>query len=430
MKTQYEPMPAWLKLDNAAKIYPAARSREWTATFRMSVTLKEDIDPQLLKKALKATLKRIPSFACRLRRGFFWYYLERLPGAPAIQPDVANPLVRMDMKANRHFMFRLRYFDKRIAVEIFHALADGTGGLTFLLTLVKEYLRLKNGAAIPSSPLILDLGDTPKPEEWEDSFIKYSRGVASSRREEVSYRIRGTDADRHYLNLITGIIPTKELNIKAKASGVSITVFLTALLIHCILAEQQKEHSKKRLRQPVKVSVPVNLRNFYPSPTLRNFSSYINVGVRSAYGWFTFDEILVQVKHTLGLELNEKTLNARFSANVNAEKIPIIRMMPLFLKTPLLKVFYRLQGDRYCSTTFSNLGLITVPEEMTKYIARIDFILGPPQRNALSCACSSYGGQTYVSFSGIIKETGVQRGFFTNLVRMGIPVRIESNRRD
>ena len=65
-------MPQWLRLDNAATIYPATMGRGWTALFRLSVTLQEDIDLPLLEKALKATIARIPLFSFRLRRGFFW----------------------------------------------------------------------------------------------------------------------------------------------------------------------------------------------------------------------------------------------------------------------------------------------------------------------------------------------------------------------
>ena len=57
----------WLRLDNAAKIYPAARRRGWSNVFRQSVTLCEDVDVNILKSALDVTVKRFPSIAARLR---------------------------------------------------------------------------------------------------------------------------------------------------------------------------------------------------------------------------------------------------------------------------------------------------------------------------------------------------------------------------
>ena len=133
----------WLKLDNAAKIYPAAMSRNWTAMFRLSATLKESIDPLILQQALSSTLKRIPSFALRLKKGIFWYYLEKIDGMPKVTKDYKNPLVRMRLNEDSGFMFRVRYYENRIAVEIFHVLTDGTGGMIFLNTLIAEYITLK-----------------------------------------------------------------------------------------------------------------------------------------------------------------------------------------------------------------------------------------------------------------------------------------------
>ena len=44
----------WMKLDNAAKIYPAAKRRNWMALFRMSARLTEPVDPVTLRAALDA----------------------------------------------------------------------------------------------------------------------------------------------------------------------------------------------------------------------------------------------------------------------------------------------------------------------------------------------------------------------------------------
>jgi len=421
--------PVWLKLDNAAKIYPPARTRGWAAMFRLSVTLTEPVDPVVLARAQRNVLKRFPAFAVRLRRGLFWYYLERMDGAPELQQDVGNPLVRMDLRENGRFLYRVRYHGRRIAVEFFHALTDGTGALTFLMTLAAEYLRLKEGVRIPAGGPVLDARDAPSPEEMEDSFLKYARGAGRSRRERPAYHVSGTPDHRHFLNITTGILPVKAVADAAKSHGVSVTAFLTSVLILCLQQIQRAESSPQKAKLPVKVMLPVNLRRFYGSKTLRNFASYLNVGVMSEYGEYTFEEILNEVKHTLGLEISEKGLNARMSANVNAERNPVIRGMPLFVKAPFLKAMFKLQGDRYCTTTLSNLGEVTLPEAMRPFVSRIDFLLGTPYRNPVICGVVSYGGSLHITFSRAIREAFVERAFFTTLVKMGIPVRVESNQR-
>ncbi|NLD58278.1 MAG: hypothetical protein GX647_01285 [Clostridiales bacterium] len=428
-KTVGGAVPAWLKLDNAAKIYPPARSHGWAPMFRLSVTLAEPVDPEALARAHRTVLRRFPTFGYRLRRGLFWYYLERMNGQPELQQDVGNPLVRMDLRENGRFMYRIRYHGRRIAVEFFHALTDGTGGLSFLLTLAAEYLHVKKGLHIPCTDRILNCREAPRGEEIEDSFLKHARGQGKSRFEKPAYTISGTPERRYFLNITTGIMPAKAVIEKAKSLGVSVSAFLTSVLIGCFQEMQQKDPVRRKRRMPVKVSLPINLRRFYGSTTLRNFSSYLNVGIDSAYGRYTFEEILNLVKHTLGLEISEKGLNARMSANVNSEKNFAVRAMPLFVKSPFMKAMFMLQGDRYCSTTFSNLGEVVLPEEMRPHVTRMDFLLGVPYRNPVVAACVSYGGNMYISFSRVIREPYIERAFFTTLIKMGIPVRVESNQR-
>ena len=126
----------WLRLDNAAKIYPAARRKKWSNVFRLSATLTEPVDKEVLRTALDVTLRRFPSIGVRLRRGLFWFYLERVPEVPEIQSEQAYPLAHMSHKEMRQCAFRVIAYKNRIAVEIFHALTDGTGGMIFLLSLI------------------------------------------------------------------------------------------------------------------------------------------------------------------------------------------------------------------------------------------------------------------------------------------------------
>ncbi len=419
----------WIRLDNAAKIYPAAKSRKWIALFRLSATLKEPVDPQILAQAQKSVLARFYTFSLKLRRGLFWYYLEENEGAPDVQPDVANPCVRIKFKQNKGFGFRVRYHQKRIAVEIFHVLTDGTGGLVFLKTLVAEYLRLKYGADIPRGADILDCTLPPLPEESEDSFVHYATGITRSRAEENAFCIRGTDEPAGFVNVVTGSIPVGDLLTRAREKGVTLTEYLASVLILSILALQQHYVRRKRKWRPVKVSVPVNLRRFFPTHTLRNFSSYVNPGVDPRYGEYSFDEVLVAVHHFMGSEVNEKFLSAKFSTNVKTEQNKLLRATPLFLKNIMMKIVFQMVGERKTSTTFSNLGPVRLPPAMEAYVGAIGFMLGPLSRNRVSCGAVTYKDTLRLSFTRRIKESWVEHEFFTRLVRLGVPVLIESNQR-
>ncbi|MCQ2431002.1 MAG: alcohol acetyltransferase [Clostridia bacterium] len=424
-------MKKWIKLDNAAKIYPPTQTKKRAAMFRLSVVLTEDVDPDILADAQSNTLRRFPSFACRLRRGFFWYYLEHMSGEPPIFEDVYSPMQNMNGFREHHFMYRLLYSRHRIAVECFHMLTDGTGAMTFLLSLVNEYLRLKYGVdgSGKGSKFVLSCDEKPAPEEYEDSFLRYAGKTIISRSEKASYQTGGTPMPLNKLMFISGTVPTDKLLEKAKEYHVSVGVFLAANLLYAVHKKQQHEKSARKRSLPVKISVPINLRRFFPSKTVRNFSSFVNPGIESRFGNFTFEEILAQVEHFMGMHITEKELRARFSANVASEHNPFLRVAPLILKDPVMKIFFRMQGDRYHASSISNLGVINLVPEIAQYITAVDLTLGRPATRRSSCACVSYNGKTIINFSRTTMEAEVERYFFTHLVRLGIPVFIESNGR-
>ncbi len=419
----------WMKLDNAALLYPAVMNRKWTALFRISAELTEEIDPGVLSDAVGSAIRRFPHLKVRLRRGMFWFYLERVSGAPRVQEDVGNPCVRMRIRDNDWFALRVRYFEKRIAVEFFHVLADGTGGLVFLQTLVAEYLRLKYGADIPRSKTVLNCAEPPLPGESEDGFASHAGLFTKSRAEERAYRIRGTDETDGFVHITTGIIDASEVLAAAKAKNATLTEYLTAVLILSADAIQRANEPRISRYRPVKVFVPINLRRFFASDTLRNFSSYTNPGIDPRLGVYTFDEVLSLVHNFMAMEVTAKELNSKFTTNVKSEKNFALRVMPLFMKNAAMKVMFSRVGDRLSSTTLSNLGVVNLPDEMQKYVTRMDFILGPLAETRVCAAALTYRGTLYLNFTRTIREPDLEREFFTRLVKLGIHVKIESNQR-
>ena len=412
-----------MRLDNAAKIYPPSRSRSgWMAMFRVSAEFCEKIDPDLLEKALVRTIKRFPTMALRLRRGLFWYYLEKIDAFPKVIPDSIDPCAPIDFKKNNGYMFKVRYYENRIALEFFHVLTDGTGGVTFLLTLCAEYISEKYGVSVPRGGMILDTGDEPSKDETEDAFPKFARSVGESRAEKAAYRFRGTPVS-DYPRVTTGLISASQLKAKAKEHGATVTEYLLARMTLAIA----EISGKKKIKKPIYVCVPVNLRKFYPTNTLRNFSSFVNVGIDPILGEYSFDEAIREISSQLRYTTSEKRLNARFSSNVHSEQNKLIRALPLPVKNFAMKIAYKYSGDRTSSTTLSNLGLVTLPEEMERFITRLDFMIGPLSKNPFVCACITYKDTLSFNVVRRIEEPDFERSFFTSLVKDGIHVKIESN---
>ena len=419
----------WMKLDNAAKIYPAAKRRNWNNFFRISATLTEPVDVAVLRSALDVTARRFPSIAVRLRRGMFWYYLEQIPHSPAIQEEKSCPLAHAPFHEVRQCAFRVLVYHNRFAVEFFHALTDGTGGLTFFKTLLAEYLSQKYGLTIPAGDGVLGRLEEPDAEELEDSFLRYAGNVKASRKEATAWHLTGTPEKDGFKDLVTLMIPAPALKECAKAHGVTVTELLCAAMMQAICHLQAEKVPQRRLRKPVKVLLPVNLRNLFPSKTLRNFASYITPEVDPQMGDYTFDEICAAVHHRMGLENNPQTMRAKFAANVASEQSPLLRVMPLFIKNLAMKAVFDTVGECKSCLCLSNLGVVRLPEVMAPYVARMDFIIGVQAKAPHNCGVLTWNDTVYINCIRSIREPELELHFYRVLHQLGLPVKVESNQR-
>mgnify|MGYP000092036974 FL=1 len=419
----------WMELDNAAKIYPAAKRRNWNNFFRISATLTEPVDVAVLRSALDVTARRFPSIAVRLRRGVFWYYLEQIPKAPAIQEEKSCPLAHAPFHQVRQCAFRILVYHNRFAVEFFHALTDGTGALIFVKTLLAEYLSQKYGLTVPAVDGVLGRLEEPGDEELEDSFLRYAGDVKASRKESTAWHLSGTPEKDGFKNLVTLMVPAPELKACAKRYGVSVTELLCAAMMQAIAQLQAEKVPQRSRRKPVKVLLPVNLRNLFPSRTLRNFASYITPEIDPRMGDYTFEEICAAVHHRMGLENNPQTMRAKFAANVASEKSPVLRVMPLFIKNLAMKAVFDTVGECKSCLCLSNLGVVRLPEVMAPYVARMDFIIGVQAKAPHDCGVLTWNDTVYINCIRSIREPELELRFYQVLHRLGLSVTVESNQR-
>lgn len=418
----------WYKLDLSAIVYPTLQRRDFSSVYRLSVVLKEEIQPQVLQKALDMTLPRFPTYKAAIRKGLFWRYLEpnNRPG-PFVQEDVKNPCQPMHFKANNRYLVRVYYYRNRIALEAHHSLGDGTGGMCVLMTLTATYLRLLGHNGIENEGFVLDINSKPQPGELEDAYMKYANAkVCPPRLQEKAYRLKGTAEPFYTLNIIDGIMSVSEVMQVAKKYNATMTEYLNAVLLQALLSRQLEENPR-RLR-PVKIAMPVNLRRFFPSKTLRNFITMIYPGIDPRLGDYTFEEIVIQVHNYMRFYINEKLLRGDITTNAATQRNPFIRVVPLFIKDFVVKNFYTMVQDHNSSAGLTNMGAFKVPEGMKPYIERFDIYMGQPFSRRTNCAIISFEDTLTVNFASSIKETDVEKYFFRKLVQDGIHVKIESNR--
>lgn len=428
MKNKTKPVnKTWFKLDNAAKVFPGQNTSSYSNVYRLSATLKEKVEPALLEQALEKTMPRFPSFDVRMRNGLFWHYLEKNPnGVPPVMPDSANPCLRVKWKENRGYLIRVFYYENRIAVEFYHVITDGFGASRFFMTLLAVYLRL-TGKEIPCGDAVLDIDEKPHESEKEDAYLKFVKSKAKwNRIEKFAYQAKDKRLPKHVSNVTTGYMPVDALKQKAKEQGVTITEYVAGLLVWVMYNLQKQE--KYDREKYVGVQIPVNVRQFFDTDTLRNFMLCYSFQINPKMGEYTFEEILKQLSLYLRYINNEKTLQAMMHGNAGFEKNPLMRVTPSFIKDFGINVLYKFVGEKSTSSLISNIGVIKAPKEMEQYIDRIALVLGRGMVNAARCGAVSYNGTLALSVTNIYDSTRVQRELFTTLVRLGIPVKIESNR--
>lgn len=418
---------SWYKLDLSANVYPTLQKPRFSSVYRISAELTEEINPELLQRAVNLTMPRFPTFSVAMRKGFFWRYLEpnKRPG-PFVKHDVQNPCMPMPFKANNRYLIRFYYFRRRISMDVFHSLSDGAGALVLMKTLLAVYLRL-NGHSIPCTDGVLNIHEEPDPEELEDAYIRYATSrLKPPRKQEKAYLMRGTKEPFYTLNIICGVIPADIILKKAKSYGVSLTEYLNAVFLHALLKDQ-RDHGFRKER-PVKLAMPVSLRQFFPSGTLRNFITMVYPSFDPRYGDYTFEDILREVHHYMRYHITPRFLRADITTNASTQQNPMIRIIPLFLKDFIVRQFYNRVQNKQSSAGLTNLGRIIVPEAMAEHLTRFDVLMGQPFSTRTNCAVVSYDNTLSVSFASSIVETQVEMYFFRHLVQEGIPVKIESNR--
>lgn len=359
----------------------------------------------------------------KLKKGMFWYYFEPNTQKPIIQEESPYICSKFNYKENNGFLFKVSYYHNRIAIEVFHALTDGSGALEFLKSLVFNYLTML-GNNIDSENLILTDEIETLSEELQDSFLKnYDERIKSKGADLKARQWRGTLYQENWLAVITATLSVKKIKEVAHSYGATITEFIGACIIY---ASSKTANLFENKHKPFQLFIPVNLRRLFPSRTLRNFSLFVRTAVDLEKG-FSFEEIVEIIKKDMAEELQKDKLLARIVKNVRIEKNLLLRVVPLAIKEIFLRIGYRVMGDKVNTTSFSNIGPVKLPLGMAPFIDRIEFNIGASFRAPLNMGVVSYGDKLVISFASAIVERDMIREFFRLFSDFGIDVFIETN---
>ncbi|MFC7375743.1 MULTISPECIES: alcohol acetyltransferase [unclassified Brachybacterium] len=501
---------AWVRLDNASNIFLAARSEIDPKVFRMSAELDHDVDPQLLQDALDLTYDRYRLYHAVLRRGVFWYYLQDSDLRPVVSADDQPTCAPIYQADRRTLLFRVVHHHRRIVLEVFHALSDGTGALWFLSDLVAAYVRLRHraqersadeaaaagGDSVTGEPA--EGGRSPAPaqaaavgrgvpepaqELTTDSFAHYFRrrrrhhgsrgespvsgtGSASSSRSDAGsgsppgsrsafsraaapaaltvadmarrapraawergrareprkriHRVRGTRTPDNRTRAVELTMPATQVLELARAENVSLTVYLTAVFFESV---RRASGGLGRART-LAASVPVNLRQFFPSTSARNFFATIRVEHTYGEGADDLGAICRQLEGQFAAQATPEALEEKLRGFIRFERTPALRAVPRPLKDAILRAV-NWGSNRGLTVAVSNLGRVSLPEPAESEVRRMLFHVSAvrPQFCAMS-----HAGLLTLSFTSPFVETGHIREFARLLTSAGVDVTVAAAR--
>lgn len=409
---------SWRKLDNAALAFPASTGKKDSRVFRFYCELKEEVCPEILQEALDKTMEKYPLYQSVLRKGFFWFYFEQRNIKAVVKPESEPPCSRIYVPDKKSLLFEVSFYKRRINLEVFHALTDGTGAMIFLCELVKTYLNIKYGLNEDGSGEVEETIITIQDLE-EDSFSQYysEKNQKDNVIKRKAAQISGKKVNHDQMRITECILPADQVIRNAKLHGVSVTVYLTAILLMAV----HEEMTKKQERRPVIAMIPVNLRSYFPSKTMANFFGWLEAGYLFREDT-TLEEVIMELKAYFAKELQKQEVQKRMNAFVKLEKNLLIRAVPLELKNLILSKATEI-GSNSVTVIFSNMGVIRMPEECRQYIQRFGFFTSTYKLQLCTC---SYENEMYFGITSKFFGTNIQRNIIEILKKQGIALKVET----
>lgn len=451
----------WVRLDNASNIFLAARSAADPKVFRISAEVDHDVDPQLLQEALDETYDRYPLYHAVLESGLFWYYLQDSDLRPLVTAEEQHTCAPIYQTGRRNLLFRVIHHRRRIIVEVFHALSDGTGAVWFLSDLVNAYIRRRCSGLDQDPPLEDNTEAQDSQSETVhaltiDSFEHYFRrrhqspdpGSAFNRAAEPAaltvddsaqlpadrwrisrlrrpaekkvHRVRGTRTPDNRTRAVELTMPTDAVLSLARAADVSLTMYLTALFFESIRISSGGLGRARTLA----ASVPVNLRQFFPSTSARNFFATVRVEHTYGQGQDDLASICKQLESQFLPQATQEALEKKLRWFIRVERMPGLRIVPRPLKDVILGLVNR-HSNRGLSVAVSNLGRMSLPEPAESHVERVLFHVSAVRPQF--CA-TSHAGLLTVSFTSPFTETDHIREFARMLTAEGVDVTVAAER--
>ncbi len=401
-------------LDNSAIMHMATIRKNHSNSFRFVLVLKEMIDAEVLQEAVNRITPRFPTIIAGVKSGLFRHKVVPCGEPPKVRYDDAECLEYMSRKEVKKCAIRFLYRDNRISVECFHSMTDGHGCIVLLNTLMSEYFRMKHDVHVQATEMVLNCDQESLASEEVDDFYTFAGETSAPVKHHNVHQIPGTRTENNRIITMTEVFETKKIIDAAHRHNVSVTTFLCGIMMKAV-SEAYHRRTGNKPKKPIQIMVPINLRKLFPSKTLRNFSLYALPNVKDEDFRKPFGEMLEKIKSQMHRQSSKDYIAATMATHTKAERSYIFKMIPLALKCMALRFVNDHFGECNSCISLSNLGNVSFPEEVSRYMEGMDVILTPRRKSPYNCGVISFCGMMSITFSRICMETDLAEIFFEML---------------
>lgn len=388
-----------LDIDSYGCLFMYATHKDLTTSPRHLVHLKEPVNPALLQKAVELALIRFPQMALGLKRGEKSYSYRYLDKPPVVLPcqEISNYYMGSD--DTNGYLFLCGYNGNTIYLEYHHCTSDGHGFDEFIRSILFEYFTLcgydiKNDGSIRTRETEFSL------EESQDAYPELEQLHPSSENhypDGDAFHMPEYDSSEDADELVTEItMPFAKVQEFNKANGATPMTFLMTAVS---MGMYRTYYVGTDHKEPIVAEVPMDLRQYIPTKTIRFFLSLLDLPFQYEYFALPFAEASRKCREYF--DTQKAAPHAAYWAMTNAKRVAEGHAadMPVAEKEKMMRDQARayIRRDSFILT---NIGPFSVPACMEEHIEDYAAIL--------PCAFQPFG-VLVSSYKGILKVTLSQR---------------------
>lgn len=382
-----------LRLDVVGQAAAAFITAEEPGTFSVAAHLHDIINPELLQAASDDVFARLPYLSGTLKRGSFWFIHEVLAEPPIIARSDDSPAFSHYYYEGEGHVVRVLYSDTVIRVQAIHSIIDGRSLAKVLMALLIRYYELLGLDGLDKTGFI----DCDMPYQREESANCYtmfaqpltagSRGTKQPPKRKVSafHFTPSLPVEGH---VISKSLDARRVKQAARANNATVTEYLIATAF----MEMRKERHLLGGTKPLGISVPVDLRRFFPTESLRNFIVEQHL---TAPETEDFSQMVSGIQSQLHTSDQGE---AQQAVNSMQWLFTVTRWLPLALKATMWRLFKR-RVRRKTSSTFSNLGHMDLPVTLAPHVQNLEFIISPQKHEGFALSVITLGDVLTLSIS-------------------------------